>query len=111
MRTKNTLLRPTDYLDLSPDDAESLKLKDGERVRLRSRHGEAVLPVHINPLVKCGELFTTFHTAGVFLNFVTSPHRDGFTGAPEYKVTAVNVIKIEKGEADNSTSPQNTTCV
>jgi len=105
MRTKNKTLLPADYLDISPADAARLGLRDGQRVRLRSRYGEATLPIKFHEAVNPGELFTTFHTAETFLNFVTSPHRDGFVGAPEYKVTAVNLSKIEEGEIDDSTSP------
>lgn len=105
MRTKNKSLRPADFLDISPADAARLELRDGQPVRLRSRYGEATLPIKINQAVKTGELFTTFHTAETFLNFVTGPHRDGFVGAPEYKVTAVNLCKIGEGEVEASTSP------
>jgi hypothetical protein len=41
-----------------------------------------------------GELFATFHTPAVFLNQVTSPHRDRHTLTPEYKVTAVRIDKL-----------------
>jgi len=98
MRTKNALLRPEDCLDIAPADAARLNLQDGQRVRLRSRYGQAVLPVKLNPAIKAGELFTTFHTAEVFLNHVTSPHRDGYVGAPEYKVTAVRIDKLRQPE-------------
>jgi formate dehydrogenase major subunit len=94
MRTANVKLRPEDLLDLSFDDAKRLKLHDGDRVRIRSRYGEATLTIRITSTVKPGELFATFHTAEVFLNRVTSPHRDRYVKSPEYKVTAV---KIEKG--------------
>ncbi|HKR60147.1 MAG TPA: molybdopterin-dependent oxidoreductase, partial [Pyrinomonadaceae bacterium] len=93
LRTKNTELCAADVLDVSPVDAERLELTDGEIVRLTSRYGEASLRVRVNPSVKRGELFTTFHTAEVFLNHITSPHRDGYVGAPEYKVTAVRLEK------------------
>ena len=94
MRTPNSLLRPTDYLDISQADAARLGLIDGETVSLRSRcGGEAVLPVKITSAVKPGELFTTFHTSEVFLNRVTGPHRDRFVQTPEYKVTAVRIKK------------------
>jgi formate dehydrogenase major subunit len=63
-------------------------------VRLRSRHGEVEIPVRVNDAVKPGELFATFHTPAVFLNQVTSPHRDHYTLTPEYKVTAVRVDKL-----------------
>jgi formate dehydrogenase major subunit len=94
MRTKNAVLYPTDTLQISPEDAELLRLVDGRKVRIRSRYGEAMLPVKINPAITLGELFATFHTAEVFLNNVTGPYRDSYVGAPEYKVTAVAIENI-----------------
>lgn len=94
MRTPNVALRPTDTLDIGAADAERLGVRDGERVRLRSRHGATELPVRVSGTVKPGELFATFHDTAVFLNRVTGPVRDNLTDAPEYKVTAVRVEKL-----------------
>lgn len=94
-RTPNTLLRPTDTLDISPQDAERLGLDDGQRVRVRSRHGMAVLPLRISGMMKAGELFATFHDPAARLNAVTSPHRDRYVKAPEYKRTAVSLELAE----------------
>lgn len=94
MRTANAELRATDLLDISAEDAERLQLRGGEQVRLHSRYGDASLPIRITSTVRPGELFATFHTAKVFLNRVTGPHRDRYVKSPEYKVTAV---QIEKG--------------
>jgi len=94
LRTYNKQLYPTDFLDIAPEDAERLAFRDGEKVRLRSRYGNANLPVRIKSNVKQGELFATFHTAEVFLNNVTSPYRDRYVLSPEYKVTAVRIEKI-----------------
>ena len=91
MRTANVKLRPADVLDISFEDAKQLKLHEGDRVQIRSRYGEATLPIRITSTVKPGELFATFHTAEVFLNRVTSPHRDRYVKSPEYKVTAVKI--------------------
>lgn len=93
MRTPNAQLRATDYLDISREDAERLAIKDGEIVRVSSRHGEASLPAHLTSTVKPGELFATFHTSQVFLNRVTGARRDPFVKTPEYKVTAVRLEK------------------
>ena len=93
-KMQNVLLHPEDFLDVSPEDARRLQLVDGQRVRLRSRHGQTALPVRINETVKPGELFATFHTAAVSLNFVTSPFRDRQVHTPEYKVTAVRIEKL-----------------
>ncbi len=93
MRTRNVELRPTDCLDVAPADARALELADGEFVRVCSRYGEATLPIKINSAVKNGELFATFHTAEVFLNNLTSPYRDALVATPEYKITAVSIVK------------------
>lgn len=93
MRTSNAKLRATDLLDISSHDARRLELNDGEHVRVRSRYGEAVLPIRITSTVKPGELFATFHTAEVFLNRVTSPYQDRYVKSPEYKITAAQIEK------------------
>jgi formate dehydrogenase major subunit len=95
MRTPNTKLRKTDTLDIFPADGARFDLNDGDRVRVRSRHGEALIPVRFEPRMKPGELFATFHSAEVFLNNLTSPHRDNVVMTPEYKVVAVSVERAE----------------
>ncbi len=96
LRTKNIVLRPCDVLDISPADAERLGLKNGERVKITSRYGDAELPINITPAVKKGELFATFHTPQVFLNNVTSAYRDRHVKTPEYKITAVRIEKTHE---------------
>lgn len=92
-RTPNAQLHGADTLDIAPGDADHLGLSEGERVRLRSRHGETILPVRRDPRVKPGELFATFHTTESFLNRLTGPGRDNRVLTPEYKVVAVNIEK------------------
>jgi formate dehydrogenase major subunit len=95
-RTANTLLRAHDCLDISTEDSERLGLSDGQHVRICSRYGETILPIKIQDSVRPGELFATFHTPEVFLNYVTSPHLDKFVSTPEYKVTAVRLEIIQE---------------
>ena len=94
MNTDNVALRPTDYLDISREDAQRLSIYDGDQVFVKSRYGEVMIPVRINASVKIGELFATFHDPEVFLNYVTSPRRDNLVQSPEYKVTAVQIQKL-----------------
>jgi formylmethanofuran dehydrogenase subunit D len=102
-RTGNVQLRPADLVDVSPSDAQELRLRDGQRVRVRSRYGQAELPVRINPAMRRGELFATFATAEAFLNQVTSPQRDRVTltlaadgrqGLDECRITEVPQIQL-----------------
>lgn len=90
-RTPNNALRPADLLDVSPLDAAELGVHDGDAIRVTSRYGSAVLPARVNAGIARGQLFATFQTPGVFLNALTSPHRDSIVGTPEYKVTAVRL--------------------
>ena len=92
--TPNTELRPSDLLDISLADSEQLHLKTGETARVISQFGEARLPVQVNPAMKRGELFATFHTTNAFINRVTNPARDNHVDTPEYKVVAVRLEKV-----------------
>ena len=71
-----------------------LEVSDGERVRVRSRYGEVFAPIRINPAVKPGQLFATFHTSEVFLNRLIGSGRDNVVHTPEYKVVAVRIEKL-----------------
>ena len=86
--------RPSDVIDISREDAEGLGLENGETVRIKSKFGEAFLPVNITDNVRHGELFATFHDPEILLNNITSPRRDRYVQAPEYKVTAVRIEKL-----------------
>lgn len=92
-RTGNSVLRPTDTLDISPLDAGRLGIETGQSVRMTSRYGSATLPARVDAGIREGELFTTFHDPRVFTNRVTSNYRDSVVGAGEYKVTAVQIEK------------------
>lgn len=98
-RTFNNRLKPNDTLDMHPDDAAMLGLKKGQQVRVISHYGEAALPLRLDRAVRRGELFATFHSPEIFLNLITSPVRDGITGTPEYKVTAVRVQALETADS------------
>jgi formate dehydrogenase major subunit len=94
IRTANAELRPVDVLEICSEDAARLNLRNNEQVQISSRYGEAVIPIAISSAVRQGELFATFHTAAVFLNHLTSPHRDRYVKTPEYKFTAVSIQRL-----------------
>jgi formate dehydrogenase major subunit len=90
-RTPNSVLRPSDVLDIAPIDARRLGCHDGQLVSVESRYGAATLPLHVDEAVSPGQLFATFQSPDIRLNAVTGPNRDEWVGTPEYKVTAVRV--------------------
>jgi formate dehydrogenase major subunit len=92
-RTPHTMLRPRDELEISALDAQALGLRDGDWVVVESHHGRIELPVRLLDSVRPGDLFTTFHDPGLFINRVTSPVRDRSEHAPEFKFTAVRIAR------------------
>jgi formate dehydrogenase major subunit len=92
-RTRNLELRPTDTLDLHPDDADRLGIADGDELRIISHWGEAQLPARRDDRVKRGEVFATFHTPAAHVNRLLGPHRDNKVNTPAYKRTAVRLEK------------------
>lgn len=93
-RTANAMLRPSDTLDMAPADAARYGVAEAETVRVVSRYGAAMLPVHISTSMQAGQLFSTFHRHDLFVNRLTSPVRDRLVRTPEYKLTAVRVEKL-----------------
>ncbi len=84
-------VRPTDTLDLAPDDAAAAGIAEGDLVRVESRYGATRLPAHIDEGVRTGRAFATFHDSRRHINRITSSLRDRMVGAPEYKVTAIRI--------------------
>ncbi|WP_457092388.1 formate dehydrogenase subunit alpha [Microvirga sp. P5_D2] len=95
-RTPNSLLQPTDTLDMAPADALRLGFTDGEPVLVRSRYGCTILPLRVTDTVSPGELFVSFHRPELFVNRLTSSVRDRLVRTPEYKVTAVRVERAPR---------------
>ena len=92
-RTRNKDLSPSDFLRIHPHDADRLELKDGDYVKVTSAYGAAQLCAKTDRAMRRGEVFTTFSNKDVFINKVTSPHKDNYVQTPEYKVTAVRIEK------------------
>ncbi len=59
----------------------------------------------ISAKVKPGEVYTTFHSARVFLNQITTSQVDRYTKTPEYKITAVRVEKGDRSEKGRTSRP------
>lgn len=94
MRTNNKILRPADYLEISPHDAKKLTLCNGDKVKVKSEYGETVMTVKIDSRVKKGIAFSTFHTSDAFTNLVTGSGYDIVTKTPQYKLTFVALEKV-----------------
>jgi len=93
-RTANSQWHPEDVLEISAADAQARGIRDGERVQVSSRFGTAQLKAAYSERVNPGVVYTTFHHAESRVNALTSDCSDWATNCPEYKVTAVEVLRV-----------------
>jgi formate dehydrogenase major subunit len=98
-RTANVAWASEDRLEIHPHDAEVRGISDGDLVGLTSRSGDIVLHAEVTDRVRPGVVYTTFHFPESGANVVTTENSDWATNCPEYKVTAVEIVKVNHHSA------------
>jgi len=98
-RTPNLAWHSEDRLEIHPHDAEARGIEHGDWVGVTSRAGDTVLRVEITERVAPGVVYTTFHFPESGANLITTDNSDWATNCPEYKVTAVQVVKVAQPAA------------
>jgi predicted molibdopterin-dependent oxidoreductase YjgC len=94
----------TAYVDINPEDAESLAVKDGDILILSSRRGRIEAPARVTTSVEHGTVFLPIHFGETPTNVLTDAEAfDPLAKIPEFKVSAVNIEKfIGKGVAGDA---------
>ncbi len=95
-RTKNVAWHAEDLVEIHPHDAEERGIKEHDWVGINSRAGETVLRVKITERVQPGVIYTTFHHPESGANVITTDNSDWATNCPEFKVTAVQVTRVNQ---------------
>ncbi len=84
---------PSPFVEINPEDAKSLGIRNDEYVTLKSKYGEVDVQARVSDIVPRGVLFMPFHYSESPVNRITNPHIDPQAKIPELKVTAVKIIK------------------
>jgi anaerobic selenocysteine-containing dehydrogenase len=94
-------LRWGESIDMSPEDAGRLGVTDKEVVSVSSRRGSIQAPVRIDPSLRPGLVFMTFHFPDeVDTNIITIEATDPKSGTAEFKAAAVRIDRVsEKASA------------
>jgi formate dehydrogenase major subunit len=95
-RTANVMWHDEDRLEIHPHDAEERGISEGDWVGIESRAGQTVLRARISERMQPGVVYTTFHFPGSGANVITTENSDWATNCPEYKVTAVQVTRVNQ---------------
>ena len=98
-RTDNVMWHDEDRLEIHPHDAEDRGVREGDWVGVQSRAGETVLRAQVTARVQPGVVYTTFHFPESGANVITTENSDWATNCPEYKVTAVQVVRVSQPSA------------
>ena len=85
---------PRALLEMNPEDARALRIREGNLVAVESRRGELHLPVHVTPDVPEGSVFSTFHYREGNINELTICALDPVAKIPEYKSCAVSIRRV-----------------
>ncbi len=81
------------YVEISPEDANRLNIKNGEKVKVSSRRGQIDIKAKVTDMVSQGIVFIPFHFKEAAANVLTSRELDPVAKIPELKSCAVRVEK------------------
>jgi predicted molibdopterin-dependent oxidoreductase YjgC len=91
-----TPIRRPETLNISPEDAGTLGMAEGEVVRVSSRRGSLEVPVHVDESLRAGLAFMTLHFPDqAATNVLTLDAWDPKSGTAEFKATAIRVDKLD----------------
>ena len=87
--------QPEAYVEVHPEDAERLGVRKGDRIRITSRRGEAVIKARVVETPPPGMVFVPFHwdDDDSLINKVTIDAYDPGSKQPEFKLCAVKLSK------------------
>lgn len=79
------------FVQLHPQLAGRLQIRDGDSVRVRTRRGEMRAPARVDPGIRIDTIFVPFHWVGA--NQLTNDALDPTSRMPEFKVCAAAVTR------------------
>jgi formate dehydrogenase alpha subunit len=85
---------PTGWIEINPEDAKALGIKDKEKVRAVTRRGQIEVPARVTKDIKKGVTFMPFHYKECAANILTNNALDPVAKIPEFKACAVRVEKL-----------------
>ena len=85
---------PEAFVQIHPAMARTYGVSEGDRVRLTTRRGTALMRSQLTAAIRMDTLFVPFHFAGSGrANLLTNPALDPVSRMPEFKVCAVRLEK------------------
>jgi assimilatory nitrate reductase catalytic subunit len=88
------------FVEIHPDDAFPLGLRDGDLARVATRHGSAILKARVTPTQRKGSLFVPIHwsdanASAARIGEMVNPATDPDSGQPEAKATPACIARVD----------------
>ncbi|CNL23572.1 formate dehydrogenase H [Yersinia enterocolitica] len=97
-----TLADEPGYVQISPQDADKMQLRDQQLVWVESRRGKVITRVSVSERINVGAVYMTYQWWIGACNELTLDHLDPISKTPEYKYCAVKLEAIpDQGWAEN----------
>ncbi len=92
------IFKGEEMVEINPEDAKSLAINGGDRIRIISRRGQVTARAKVTEASPVGVIFMTFHFVESPVNILTNPAVDPVSKIPELKVCAVRVEKLGQND-------------
>ena len=87
------------YIEMHPDDIARVGMQNSDQAKVSSSQGSILIRIRSTDRVSPGTVFIPMHYAEAAVNILTSDrHIDSFSKTPGFKITAVRVEPVRKGE-------------
>ncbi len=100
-------LAPEAWVEVNPADADELRIRTGDAVRLVSPRGSVErVTVRVTATVRAGEVFIPFHYDEACANRLTNDEFDPISREPNYKQCAVRLEPLSPSAASAASAPR-----
>jgi formate dehydrogenase major subunit len=89
-------MTPINFVEVSPEEAANRGVETGSLVHLRSRFGEATVPVLVTDRVEGSQLYMPLNSVLQPVNRLTGSEVDRATHTPAYKEVSVHMTIVKK---------------
>ena len=89
---------PTGWIEINPEDAKALDIKNKEMVRAITRRGQINVPARVTKDIMKGVMFMPFHFKECAANILTNNALDPIAKIPEFKACSIRIEKIAEAK-------------
>lgn len=89
---------PVPVVELNPEDAAELGVREGDTVRVTSRRGSVLIGARLSERQARGQVFIPMHFREAAANLLTNPQLDPYARIASFKVSAVRVEPARRPE-------------